>query len=211
MSHKACNDRPAAFTIAGSSALHLDPKLTWLAPGAPPHSRDPASILAATQPWFQYHPSRQAFLTRVLALLISGPFASYQPLCEALLAVEASHVTPDAASAETDQQPGDDSASGQLNVNRAREAAKKLLTKQRGNLGMWAAYAGLESQAGQYKVTAPSKHHSATMNSSHTSLKVHAAKRCILLNKALAGSQVQTSFLTALPMMPFLERSVLLP
>ena len=84
-------------------------------------------------------------------MLLSGPFPSYQPFCEALLAVEANHVTPDADKAPA-QQAGDESTSGQLNVNRAREAAKKLLTEQRGNLGMWAAYASLQSRAGQYKV-----------------------------------------------------------
>ncbi len=142
----------AALLISGtSSLLHLDPKLTWMAPGAPPNGKDPGPILAATQPWFQRHPSRQAFLSRTLALLLSGPFPSYQPFCEALLAVEASHVAPDADKAPA-QQAGDESASGQLNVVRARDAAKKLLAEQRGNLGMWAAYAGLESRAGQYKV-----------------------------------------------------------
>ena len=45
---------------------------------------------------------------------------------------------------------------GRSDVDRAREAAKKLLAAQRGNLGMWAAYAGLESQARQYKVGAAS-------------------------------------------------------
>ncbi len=136
--------------------MHLDPKLTWLAPGAPPNGKDPAPILAATQPWFQRHPSRQAFLSRTLALLLSGPFPSYQPFCEALLAVEASHVAPDADKAPA-QQAGDESTSGQLNVSRAREAAKKLLAEQRGNLGMWAAYASLESRAGQYKVSKKEK------------------------------------------------------
>lgn len=144
------------FILGSSSSLHLDPKLTWLAPGAPPNGKDPRPILAATQPWFQRHPSRQTFLSRTLALLLSEPFPSYQPFCEALLAVEASHVTPDAEKAPA-QQAGDESASGQLNVNRAREAAKKLLAEQRGNLGMWAAYAGLESRAGQYKVRKKSK------------------------------------------------------
>ena len=142
----------AVLWLSGSSSsLHLDPKLTWLAPGAPPNGQDPGPILAATQPWFQRDPSRQAFLARTLALLLSGPFPSYQPFCEALLAVEASHVTPDADTAPA-QQAGDESTSGQMNVSRAREAAKKLLVEQRGNLGMWAAYAGLESRAGQYKV-----------------------------------------------------------
>ena len=84
-------------------------------------------------------------------MLLSGPFPSYQPFCEALLAVEASHVTPDADKAPA-QQAGDECTSGQLDVSRAREAAKKLLTEQRDNLGMWAAYASLESKAGQYKV-----------------------------------------------------------
>ncbi|DBB01993.1 TPA: hypothetical protein ACH3X1_000578 [Trebouxia sp. C0004] len=142
--------QPGWLMQGSSSSLHLDPKLTWLAPGAPPNGKDPGPILAATQPWFQRHPSRQAFLSRTLALLLSGPFSNYLPFCEALLAVEASHLTPDAAKAPA-QQAGGESASGQLNVSRAREAAKKLLAEQRGNLGMWAAYAGLESRAGQYK------------------------------------------------------------
>ncbi|DBB14987.1 hypothetical protein WJX82_009217 [Trebouxia sp. C0006] len=142
--------QPGWLMQGSSSSLHLDPKLTWLAPGAPPNGKDPGPILAATQPWFQRHPSRQAFLVRTLTLLLSGPFPSYQPFCEALLAVEANHVTPDADKAPA-QQAGDESTSGQLSVNRAREAAKKLLTEQRGNLGMWAAYASLESRAGQYK------------------------------------------------------------
>ena len=51
------------------------------------------------------------------------------------------------------QQGQDESRLSQLNVHRAREAAKQLLAEQRGNLGMWAAYAGLESKAGQYKVS----------------------------------------------------------
>ncbi|DBA66769.1 TPA: hypothetical protein ACH3X2_001915 [Trebouxia sp. C0005] len=142
--------QPGWLMQGSSSSLHLDPKLTWLAPGAPPNCKDPGPILTATQPWFQRHPSRQAFLSRTLALLLSGPFLSHQPFCEALLAVEASHVTPDADTAPA-QQAGDGESFGQMNVNRAREAAKKLLAEQRGNLGMWAAYASLESRAGQYK------------------------------------------------------------
>lgn len=45
-------------------------------------------------------------------------------------------------------QPMSDAAG----VDQAREAAKSLLTKQRHNLALWAAYAELESQAGQHKV-----------------------------------------------------------
>ena len=60
--------------------------------------------------------------------------------------VEASHTALDSHQAQAGV-PG-------INVDRAREAAKKLLAVQRGNLGMWAAYAGLESQARQYKVGA---------------------------------------------------------
>lgn len=52
----------------------------------------------------------------------------------------------DAKSAEHESSPG------QLDVDRAREAAKKLLTEQRGNLGMWGSYASLEYKARQYKV-----------------------------------------------------------
>ena len=113
---------------------------------------DPAQILTATQPWFQSHPTRQAFLSRLLALLISAPFPGQQPLCEALLVVEASHVNLDAKSAQHE------SSTGQLDVDRAREAAKKLLTEQRSNLGLWAAYASLEYKARQYKVAASFVH-----------------------------------------------------
>lgn len=73
----------------------------------------------------------------------AGPFSEQQCFCDALLAVEASSVT------SADDQSSDDSAAG---ADKAREAAKNLLTKQRHNLGMWAAYAVVESQAGQHKV-----------------------------------------------------------
>ena len=45
-----------------------------------------------------------------------------------------------------------ESADGQLELGRAREAAKKLLAEHRQNLGMWAAYAGLECKAKLFKV-----------------------------------------------------------
>ena len=60
--------------------------------------------------------------------------------------MEASHTASDSQKAETGEHIC------QFDVGRAREAAKKLLAALRGNLGMWAAYAGLESQATQYKV-----------------------------------------------------------
>lgn len=59
--------------------------------------------------------------------------------------VEASHTALDSHQAQN--------AVRDIDVDRAREAAKKLLAAQRGNLGMWAAYAGLEVQARQYKVS----------------------------------------------------------
>ena len=91
-------------------------------------------------------------MSRLLALLVSGPFSKQQSFCEALLVVEAGHAASGFHAAETGSQTG---------VDRAREAAKKLLAAQRGNLGMWAAYAGLESQARQYKVGPPhAKNHS---------------------------------------------------
>ena len=56
--------------------------------------------------------------------------------------------------------PGADSAAEPAaGVEAARQAAKKLLTDQRQNLGMWAAYALLESQAGQHKVCRLHLHH----------------------------------------------------
>lgn len=82
-------------------------------------------------------------MSRLLALLVSGPFPKQQSFCEALLVVEAGHAASGFHAAETGSQTG---------VDRAREAARKLLAGQRGNLGLWAAYAGLESQARQYKV-----------------------------------------------------------
>lgn len=130
--------------------MQLDPKLTWLAPGTPPQCADPTQIIAATQPWFQSHPSRQAFASRLLSLLISGPFPEQQSFCEALLVVEASHTALKCQQAQAGVHG--------IDVDRAREAAKKLLAVQRGNLGMWAAYAGLESQARQYKVSTAFMH-----------------------------------------------------
>lgn len=82
---------------------------------------------------------------------MSGPFPTQQSFCEALLVVEASHT------ASEPQKAGAETRVGQLDVDKARKAAKKLLAAQRGNLGMWAAYAGLESQARQYKVGAASR------------------------------------------------------
>lgn len=73
----------------------------------------------------------------------AGPYSEQQSFCEALLAVEASTESIAAEAPEDDQSTGAD---------RAREAAKSLLTKQRHNLGMWTAYALLESQVGQHKV-----------------------------------------------------------
>lgn len=131
---------------AGAPALRLDPKLTWLAPGTPPNCADPNQIVSVTQPWFQSHQSRQAFVSRLLALLMSGPFPAQQSFCQALLVVEATH-------AASDCHPADiEALAGRLDLDRARAAAKKLLAQQRTNLGMWGAYASLESQAGQYKV-----------------------------------------------------------
>lgn len=131
---------------AGASALQFDPKLIWLAPGTPPNCVDPSQIMSATAPWFQSHPSRQAFVSRLLALLVSGPFPTQQSLCQALLVVEAGR----SASEPHETEP--QTLAGQLDFDRARAAAKKLLGMQRTNLGMWGAYASLESQAGQYKV-----------------------------------------------------------
>ena len=91
----------------------------------------------------------------MLVLLILGPFSGQQPFSEALLAVEASHVTADDDSAQTAQHGGNESSSGQPDVDKARKAARQLLAEQRDNLGMWAAYAGLESKAGQHKVRLP--------------------------------------------------------
>ena len=87
-------------------------------------------------------------MSRLLSLLISGPFPEQQSFCEALLVVEARYTALDSHQAQAGVHG--------IDVDRAREAAKKLLTVQRGNLGMWAAYAGLEAQAGQYKVGANS-------------------------------------------------------
>ena len=129
--------------------MQLDPKLTWLAPGTPPNCADPTQIVLATAPWFQSHPSRQSFLSRLLALLVSGPFPTQQSFCEALLVVEASHAASDSQPSKTEVP------AGRLDVDKARAAAKKLLALQRENLGMWGAYASLESQAGQYKVRLP--------------------------------------------------------
>ena len=137
---------PAFSTCAGASALQLDPKLTWLAPGTTPQLADPTQTVSATQLWFQSVPSRQAFVSRLLTLLVLGPFPKQQSFCEGLLVVEASHT------ASKSQKAGAETRVGQLDVDKAREAAKKLLAAQRGNLGMWAAYAGLESQARQHKV-----------------------------------------------------------
>ena len=131
--------------------MQLDPKLTWLAPGTPPQCADPTQIVSATQPWFESHPSRQAFVSRLLALLVSGPFPKQQSFCEALLVVEASHAV------SSPQKAGTGLRVDKLDVDRAREAAKKLLAVQRGNLGIWAAYADLESQARQYKVGSHSR------------------------------------------------------
>lgn len=85
-------------------------------------------------------------MARLLALLVSGPFPTQQAFCQALLVVEATH-------AASDSLPPDiEALAGRLDLDRARAAAKKLLAQQRTNLGMWGAYASLESQAGQYKV-----------------------------------------------------------
>lgn len=85
---------------------------------------------------------------------MSGPFPKQQSFCEALLVVEASRTASAPLQAETGLRVDE------IDVDRAREAAKKLLAVQRGNLGMWGAYAGLESQARQYKVGSHS-HNSA--------------------------------------------------
>ena len=77
---------------------------------------------------------------------MSGPFPTQQSFCEALLVVEASHT------ASESQKAGTETRVGQLDVDKARKAAKKLLAAHCGNLGMWAAYAGLEFQARQFKV-----------------------------------------------------------
>ncbi len=81
-------------------------------------------------------------------------------------------MTPNAGSADPNQQAQDESAPCQLDVKRAREAAKQLLTEQRGNLGMWAAYAGLESKAGQYKVDLLLRQMSSSITKSQTSIGV---------------------------------------
>lgn len=72
----------------------------------------------------------------------TGPYPDVPSFCKALLAVEGCTVAFEGAH----------SMSETAGVDHAREAAKSLLTKQRHNLALWAAYAQLEFQAGQHKV-----------------------------------------------------------
>lgn len=145
-----------------TDADELEERLRWLLPGG------------GGRPWCASTPGRRDFLSRLLLGLLEGPLPGHRGLALAWLAAAA---IPAAAFAYPDDEPAADAAAdaaavgtagadaagtggagsnGQAgrpepNYARARDAAKALLSRQRGSAPLFGAYAALEAAAGQTK------------------------------------------------------------
>ena len=152
---RAYTQPQAALDLAGADEP-LDPRLLWLAPGsATSDPKKPGASAAA--PWFQQHSSRRDFLARLVEQLLAagqqlpgaGDWRGH--LCHALLAVEAA-VCQDESAGNPEGAPLGAPLRGP-HPERARGTAKRLLALRREDMDLWAAYAQLEAQAGNVKVT----------------------------------------------------------
>ncbi len=114
---------------------------------------------ACPLPWYAAHESRRAMLSRVLRVLLGrgAPLEGHPGVSLAWLLVEATEpVTPEAAAAggaAGGEGPAWAGARAWVHGARAREAARGLLERQRGNLAMWGALAAFESLMGEVKVS----------------------------------------------------------
>ncbi|GFR52209.1 hypothetical protein Agub_g14749, partial [Astrephomene gubernaculifera] len=116
---------------------------------------------ASGVPWFLQHESRRAFVARALRSLIAGgPCEDHPQLCLAYLLVEASQaladddttatITTASDAAPTPTEPQQQPQQQPLPcLDRARQAARSLLSQHRNSLPLLAALAALEEAAGQ--------------------------------------------------------------
>ncbi|EFJ48930.1 hypothetical protein VOLCADRAFT_90249 [Volvox carteri f. nagariensis] len=101
---------------------------------------------AVAAPWYLQDESRRAFVARLLrGLLLDGPYMDQPQIALAYLLVEASSVQADGA---------DGAAAARLLqqlpcADRAREAARKLLSERRHSVALLMALAAVEDAAGQ--------------------------------------------------------------
>jgi len=121
--------------------------------------------MSGAVPWFLLHERRRLLLSRLLQALVgsAGPLQEHPHLCMALLLLEAVDAVPEHLDPKQQGQAQEQQRWAQLlpwwqqqlqqlpQAERAREAAKGLLAKQRNNLAMWGALARLEVAAGQTK------------------------------------------------------------
>jgi hypothetical protein len=158
---------------AGGAGGGLPGEWAWLVGGEGAHSNGGGGSLRQT-PWFLAHPSRHAFLLRMLTALAGVPAKDSPPVAAALLDVAAWEVVPApqlAAPEGGPPRPGDaqngapsggaaagapSAAAGLGWAARrawapARALARQLLAEQRGSLVLWRAYAGVELAAGAGK------------------------------------------------------------